>query len=96
MHPKKIIEDFVCENCGERVKGNGYTDHCPKCLWGKHMDEETPGDRASGCRGLMKPEYSIYEKGEKVIYYKCLSCGHKFRVRAGEKDDCGKIEEIMR
>ncbi len=90
------IENFVCEKCGEKVIGDGYTDHCPACLWGKHMDEETPGDRESGCKGLMKPEYAEYIGGKTRIYYKCLSCGHKFVVRVGKNDDYGKIAEIMR
>ncbi|MFA5023297.1 MAG: RNHCP domain-containing protein, partial [Candidatus Paceibacterota bacterium] len=29
---KRQIEDFVCEHCGEKVVGNGYTNHCPRCL----------------------------------------------------------------
>ncbi|HCR42265.1 TPA: hypothetical protein DIV45_02815, partial [Patescibacteria group bacterium] len=31
-------EDFTCENCGHRVKGSGYTNHCPKCLYSQHVD----------------------------------------------------------
>jgi len=81
------IEDFECENCGKKVEGNGYTDHCPKCLWGKHVDLETPGDRASGCRGLMEPIKTSYEKGEFKIFYKCLKCGHEFWVRCDKKDE---------
>ena len=50
----KNIEDFTCEHCGAPVKGTGYTNHCPKCLWSKHEDVN-PGDRASDCHGLMKP-----------------------------------------
>ncbi len=75
------IENFVCEKCGEKVIGDGYTDHCP---------------RESGCKGLMKPEYAEYIGGKTRIYYKCLSCGHKFVVRVGKNDDYGKIAEIMR
>lgn len=36
----RVIEDFICENCGTEVKGNGYTNHCPKCLWSKHVDKD--------------------------------------------------------
>ena len=31
----KKIEDFTCDHCGYNVKGKGYTNHCPKCLWSK-------------------------------------------------------------
>ena len=79
---KKVMENFVCEVCGEKVIGNGTTDHCNKCLWGKHVDEEIPGDRASMCRGLMRPIRSEYKEGEFRIFYKCEKCNHKFWVDA--------------
>jgi len=70
---KKNKEDFVCEKCGEKVKGNGYTNHCPKCLWSKHLDIN-PGDRLSECGGMMKPIgldkkadiFSVVQKCEKM------------------------------
>lgn len=80
-------EDFICEHCGEKVAGDGYTDHCPKCLWGKHVDLEIPGDRASECRGLMEPMRVLYEKGKYKIIYKCTKCNHEFTVRSGEGDN---------
>ena len=46
-------EDFICEHCGREVRGNGYTNHCPYCLWSKHVDIN-PGDRAAGCGGLKR------------------------------------------
>ena len=35
-----IDEDFICENCGNKVKKLGYTarDHCPYCLYSKHLE----------------------------------------------------------
>jgi hypothetical protein len=80
------IENFRCENCGEEVVGDGYTDHCPKCLWGKHVDLEIPGDRESDCRGLMKPEKVIYMKGKYKIFYKCTKCSHRFEVWAASAE----------
>lgn len=91
---KKVVEDFVCEVCGEKVKGDGTTDHCPKCLWGKHVDEETPGGRASGCRGLMRPIRSEYKNGQFRIYYKCERCNHSFWVREGEGDNREMLVEL--
>jgi len=80
-------EDFVCEKCGTEVVGDGYTDHCPKCLWGKHVDEKIPGDRKSECGGLMRPMRVIYEKEKFRIFYRCEDCGHEFWVREGKRDD---------
>ena len=48
------VEDFKCENCAASVKGSGYTNHCPQCLWSKHVDI-MPGDRAEICQGMMRP-----------------------------------------
>ena len=79
---KKVVEDFVCEVCGQFVKGDGTTDHCPRCLWAKHVDEEVPGDRASMCKGLMRPIRSEYRNGVFRIYYKCERCNHDFWVHA--------------
>ena len=94
MQPKKIIEDFVCENCGEKVVGDGYTDHCPTCLWGKHVDEETPGDRESGCKGLMRPMYAFMKNNEQKIHYKCQRCNHEFDVRTAKNDGKERIFEL--
>ena len=88
-------ENFVCQKCGFEVIGDGYTDHCQKCLWGKHVDEEIPGDRASECRGLMEPIRVMYEKGEYKIEYRCIKCGHGFKVRSDMGDDRDKLIELV-
>jgi DNA-directed RNA polymerase subunit RPC12/RpoP len=94
MKIKKFVEDFVCDNCGQRVEGDGYTDHCPFCLWGKHMDEELPGDRASGCQGMMKPICLLIKNGEQKIKYKCQKCNHEFIVKIAENDNKDKLLEL--
>lgn len=88
-------ENFICEHCGEKVAGDGYTDHCPKCLWGKHVDRKIPGDRESDCRGLMEPVRVLYEKGKYKIIYKCTRCNHKFIVKSGKSDNGGKLLELV-
>jgi len=89
---QRKIEDFVCENCGEKIKGNGYTNHCPFCLWSKHVDIN-PGDRQSPCRGLMEPIGIEIKSGDKTIYYQCQKCGFKHRVKAVAGDN---FEEIIK
>lgn len=84
----------MCEVCGEEVGGDGYTDHCPKCLWGKHVDEEIPGDRASDCGGLMEPVGAEYRRGKFRILYKCQKCGHRFKVDEGKGDDREKLRVL--
>jgi hypothetical protein len=87
---RRYREDFVCENCGEMVIGNGFTNHCPRCLYGKHVDIN-PGDRAESCGGLMEPIGVELEKGKYVITQKCLKCGRIWRNEASPTDDIGQF-----
>lgn len=73
---KRKKESFVCQVCGKRVEGNGYTDHCPFCLWSKHLDL-FPGDRKAGCGGLMEPIALGKKKGKWRILYRCQQCGYQ-------------------
>lgn len=91
---KRVKEDFVCEKCGLVVSGDGYTDHCPKCLWGKHVDKDIPGDRQSDCRALMEAIETEYQKGGFRIHYKCQGCDHEFWVREGKEDDREKLVKL--
>ncbi len=83
---QKRKEDFICENCGAIVKGNGYTDHCPNCLWSKHVDVN-PGDRKAKCGGLMKPIGVEIKKSSYLIYYRCTKCGYEHRVKTAANDN---------
>ena len=89
------IENFICEHCGQKVTGDGYTDHCPKCLWGKHVDAEIPGDRASKCWGMLEPVGAEYKSDKFKIHYKCNKCNHEFFVREGEGDDREKLMKLV-
>jgi len=91
---QRRIEDFVCENCGAEVKGNGYTDHCPNCLWGRHVDVN-PGDRAADCRGMMEPVRAEVKSGKYLLHYKCTKCGHKFRVKSVPNDNLDEIIKLI-
>ncbi|MDD5605981.1 MAG: RNHCP domain-containing protein [Patescibacteria group bacterium] len=80
-------EDFICENCGTPVQGDGYTNHCPKCLFSKHVDN-VPGDRANLCGGLMEP-VSVQLKGglpDKIVH-QCLKCGHIHKNKISPQDN---------
>ena len=82
----KTIENFVCENCGAEVVGNGFTNHCPKCLYSKHVDVN-PGDRNEICGGLMKP-ISILKKGEEYsVIQQCVRCGFERKNKILPGDD---------
>ncbi len=94
-HFVKKKEDFVCEKCGFMVSGNGYTNHCPMCLWGKHVDIN-PGDRANLCGGLMEP-LGIERKGKQErIISKCVKCGFIWRNRVSVADNMEKVIDISK
>lgn len=86
-------EDFTCENCGEVVVGSGYTNHCPQCLYSKHVDN-IPGDRANTCGGLMAPARVEYQAGEYAIVHKCLKCGATKRNKTAENDNFDELVRI--
>ena len=67
------------------VRGNGYTNHCPRCLWSRHVDV-SPGDRASDCGGPMEPVGALYEGGKFVVVQRCQKCGHGWRNKSARND----------
>jgi len=77
------------------VEGDGYTNHCPKCLWSKHVDNN-PGDRAQGCGGLMEPVGVEYKSAGSVITHRCTRCGTLKKNKASKSDNMATILAIMR
>ena len=93
MSFQKKVEDFVCEHCDMRVAGNGYTNHCPRCLWSKHVDIN-PGDRAAACGGLMEPVAVEGTTDSYVLVHRCGLCGEIRRNRADKHDDMGALISV--
>lgn len=79
-------EDFTCLRCGTVVCGTGYTNHCPRCLWSRHVDVN-PGDRAAACGGAMEPVGALSEAAQVVLVQRCVECGHTRRNRTAADDD---------
>jgi Zn finger protein HypA/HybF involved in hydrogenase expression len=90
----KRVENFSCEVCGEKVEGDGYTDHCPKCLWSRHVDIE-PGDRVSACGGLMEPVGVVQKHGEHRIRYRCQKCHLERENKVQKEDDWEKVVGLI-
>ncbi len=89
------IENFICEHCGAEVSGNGYTNHCPHCLYSKHVDIN-PGDRAAECGGLMEPIDIEQKDGKFIIVHRCQKCGFVRKNKMQENDDFNTILKISR
>ena len=90
----RTYEDFRCAQCGRQVAGNGYTNHCPACLWSLHVDVH-PGDRAATCRALMQPIGLLYERGEFVVLHECVRCGLRRRNRASFDDNLSGLLDTV-
>ena len=88
---KKTKENFSCEHCGTVVQGNGYTNHCPHCLWSKHVDIY-PGDRSQSCAGMMKPTRVDLEKREYIVTQECQKC---FTVRRNKLAPNDNFDEVI-
>ncbi|MFA6993612.1 MAG: RNHCP domain-containing protein [Patescibacteria group bacterium] len=87
-------EDFVCRNCGQAVVGNGYTNHCPACLYSQHVDNQ-PGDRQNHCRGLMAP-IAVAPKGDSyIITHQCQKCGAVKNNKSAAGDSFEVILRVM-
>ena len=85
-----IDESFICENCNKEVDKLKYSarDHCPFCLYSKHVDIN-PGDRANECKGLLKPIGIEKFKNTYKIIYKCEKCNqlHKNIIATDDNFD---------
>ena len=93
----KNDNEFICENCGYEVPKLGYStrDHCPKCLYSKHVDIN-PGDRANECKGLLKPIGIEKYKDTYKIVYKCQKCKQQHRNIIAKDDDMDEIISISK
>jgi hypothetical protein len=85
-------ESFKCGHCkafvGPTVSGGRHRNHCPLCLYSRHVDARQPGDRASTCRSLMAPTGTFHRpKGEQVVLHRCLGCGVERYNRVAADDN---------
>ena len=97
MQPRN--EGFLCGHCGVTVKpvlyGGSYRNHCPQCLYSKHVDTGTPGDRANTCQGLMAPVGVFTRKnGEHVLVHRCEVCQFERYNRIAGDDDFNLVTNL--
>ncbi len=100
---------FRCCKCGQWVPfsefmGTEHRNHCPFCLWSKHVDLKKSGDRKSKCQAPMKPigltfkhegvdKYGRPQQGELMLIHECVNCG-KISINRIAADD--NEEAILR
>jgi hypothetical protein len=89
-HGKYLEDGFTCNKCGFFVTANSDVsgvknrNHCPCCLWSRHLDLFKAGDRLSACKALMKPIGLTAKRngkkygtgcGELMVVHQCICCG---------------------
>ena len=86
----EINAEYICAHCHNHVSvaklfsGVNNRNHCPYCLWSRHMDLLEAGDRLSACKGLMHPvglthkpsrnKYAAQAIGELMLIHQCVEC----------------------
>jgi hypothetical protein len=110
MTPRILNGDFLCVHCGYLVTasrlqcGVNNRNHCPYCLWSRHLDLFRAGDRLSACRASMrpiglatKPGHNKYGPGdgELLLVHLCGDCGRFSLNRIASDDDAQSLMEIF-
>jgi DNA-directed RNA polymerase subunit RPC12/RpoP len=106
-HPRRVHdpreEEFRCINCKRYIptsresSGVNNRNHCPWCLFSRHVDLKTPGDRLAECHSKMAPigltlkhtpkKYGRSIQGELMLIHHCLGCGKISINRIAGDDD---------
>jgi hypothetical protein len=85
-------EEFKCGHCrafiGPTLMGGKHRNHCPLCLFSKHVDRSHPGDRLSDCRSLMEPIGTFHRPGgDQMVVHRCGGCGAERHNRVAADDN---------
>ncbi len=94
---------FRCVYCRQPVNfdprrsGVQNRNHCPYCLWSRHLDLFRAGDRLAACKAPMRPvglahkrsrkKYAGRAPGELMVIHRCEDCG-KVSMNRIAADDC--------
>lgn len=109
---KEKLEGFRCAHCREWVPvndliGTANRNHCPSCLWSKHVDLIKPGDRKAECRAGMEPigltfkqegldKWGQERQGELMLIHRCSQDDKISINRVAADDNPEKILDIFR
>jgi hypothetical protein len=68
--------------------GTRHRNHCPNCLWSRHLDDDVPGDRDADCAGSMEPiGVSARDDGEWALVHRCTACSTVHVTRIAGDDN---------
>jgi hypothetical protein len=104
------FQEFRCLHCqvlvhiNHRYAGVNNRNHCPYCLWSRHLDEFKAGDRMSACKAAMKPigltlkeSHNKYRSnsGELMLVHLCQDCGRVIINRIAADDYPPTIMQVF-
>ena len=105
-------DNFHCMHChlfvssDPMIAGVQNRNHCPFCLWSRHVDLSSAGDRLAVCRGMMKPigltlkrtrkKYGLAQYGELMLIHQCDECGRFSVNRIAADDDANLLIDIFK
>ena len=114
VRPRSLLwpehDGFKCVYCHVFVSaepalsGVQNRNHCPYCLWSRHLDLLRPGDRLAACKEKMKPVGLTFKKtakkygprlGELMLVHLCLECGKVSINRIAADDLADTIYELF-
>jgi hypothetical protein len=103
-------DGFMCSHCHHFVSsetclsGVRNRNHCPYCLWSRHLDLYASGDRLSACKAPMQPigltskvtpkKYGS-ARGELMLIHLCTECGALSINRIAADDDSQTVITIF-
>jgi hypothetical protein len=109
--PFDLNPDFKCIHChnfvsaGSMLSGVNHRNHCPYCLWSRHMDLINAGDRMSACKAPMEPigltmkrvtkKYPSASGGELMLIHLCSECERISVNRIAADDDPEGILDVF-
>jgi CRISPR/Cas system CSM-associated protein Csm3 (group 7 of RAMP superfamily) len=102
---------FRCAHCQGYVytesiiSGVQNRNHCPYCLWSRHLDLYEAGDRLAACKAKMRPigltlknvrkKYQTAKHGELMLIHQCVDCGHVSINRIATDDAPETVFEVF-
>jgi hypothetical protein len=103
-------EGFLCKHCNNTVStawflsGVQNRNHCPYCLWSRHLDLYAAGDRLSACKAPMRPVGLTVKAagkkygpghGELMLIHLCMECERLSINRIAADDIPGNVLSVF-
>jgi len=108
--PPNTFGDFQCAHCSAPVSSARFLsgvhnrNHCPYCLWSRHLDLYKAGDRLSACKEPTQPIALTTKRsrkkyggtgGELMLVHLCTGCEDFSINRIAADDDTGMIMDVF-